>query len=115
MHEVSLIQSLVKIVEEHSAAHGFKKVNSIRLSFGRMTHIEPKALETAFKIQSEGTVAFGATLEFTILPVIIYCFTCESEHEVGRFEFTKCPGCGSDEVQVVGGTEELQLLEMDVD
>ncbi|MBN1573677.1 MAG: hydrogenase maturation nickel metallochaperone HypA [Deltaproteobacteria bacterium] len=115
MHEVSLIQSLIKIVEEHSATHGFKKVSLMRLSFGRMTHIEPKALELAFKVQSEGTVAFGATLEFKILPVIIYCFKCNKEYEVGRFEFTKCPGCGADEVQVVGGTEELQLLEMDVD
>jgi hydrogenase nickel incorporation protein HypA/HybF len=115
MHEVSLIQSLISIVEEHSVTHGFKRVNSMKLSFGRMTHIEPKALEMAFKVQSDGTVAAGATLEFKILPVIIYCFSCEKENEVGRFEFTKCPGCGADEVQVIGGTEELQLLEMDVD
>jgi hydrogenase nickel incorporation protein HypA/HybF len=115
MHEVSLIQSLISIVEEHSVTHGFKRVNSMKLSFGRMNHIEPKALELAFKIQSEGTVASGATLEFEILPVVVHCFSCNGEHEVDRFEFTECPVCGKDEVQVVGGTEDLKLLEMDVD
>ncbi len=115
MHEVSLIQSLIKIVGEHSLTHGFKKVNTIKLSFGRMNHIEPKALDLAFKVQSEGTVAFGATLEYLILPVVVHCFKCNEDSEVDRFEFTECPKCGADEVQVVGGTEELKLLEMDVD
>lgn len=110
-----MIQSLLNIVEEHSVTHGFKKVNSMKLSFGRMNHIEPKALELAFKIQSEGMVAFGAILEFQILPVVIHCFKCNKEYEVDRFEFTQCPKCQTDEVQVVGGTEDLKLLEMDVD
>ena len=115
MHELSLIQSLLNIVEEHSVTHGFKRVNTIKLSFGSMNHIEPKALEFAFKAQSAGTKADGATLEFTILPVIIYCFQCDKEHEVDRFEFIPCPVCGTNEVEVVGGTEDLKLLEMDVD
>lgn len=115
MHELSLIQSLLNIVQEHSVTHGFKKVNSLKLSFGCMNHIEPKALEFAFKSQSAGTKADGAILEFTILPVIIYCFQCNKKYEVDRFEFIPCPVCGTNEVEVVGGTEDLKLLEMDVD
>ena len=112
---MSLIQSLLNIVEEHSVTHDFKKVNSLKLSFGRMNHIEPHSLEFAFKVQSKGTRAEGAKLEFEILPVVIHCFRCSDDFEVDRFEFTSCPKCRTGEVRVVGGTEDLRLLEMEVD
>lgn len=112
---MSLIQSLLNIVEEHSVTHDFKKVNSLKLSFGQMNHIEPHSLEFAFKVQSKGTKAEGAKLEFEILPVVIHCFRCSDDFEVDRFEFTSCPKCRTGEVKVVGGTEDLRLLEMEVD
>ena len=112
---MSLIQSLLNIVEEHSVTHDFKKVNSLKLSFGRMNHIEPHSLEFAFKLQSKGTRAEGAKLEFEILPVVIHCFRCEEDFEVDRFDFTSCPKCRTGEVKVIGGTEDLRLVEMEVD
>jgi len=115
VHEMSLIQSLLNIVEEHSVTHGFKKVNSMKLSFGRMNHIEPGSLEFAFNVQSRGTKAEGATLEFEIFPVVIHCFRCSKDFEVDRFEFTSCPKCRMGEVKVIGGTEDLRLIEMEVD
>ncbi len=80
-----------------------------------MNHIEPSSLEFAFKVQSKGTKADGAILEFEILPVVIHCFRCNSDFEVDRFEFTSCPECRMGEVNVIGGTEDLRLIEMEVD
>jgi hydrogenase nickel incorporation protein HypA/HybF len=112
MHELSLTQSLLNIVEDYAA--DYSKVKSLKLSFGRMSSIEPRALEFAFEVSSKGTKAEGACLELSILPVVIHCFICEKDLELDTYNVV-CPCCGKEEVILVGGTEELKLLEMDVE
>jgi len=115
MHEMSLVSSLLEIVEEYAQKNEFEKVLSMRLTFGRMTHIEPHALTMAFDALSPGTKAEGAELEFTVLPVEISCTDCGKESEVDRFSYTVCPLCGGTAVVVVRGTEELRLVDMMVE
>lgn len=114
MHELSLTESILEIIEEYAISHGFKRVNTLKLSFGRLSCIDPKALEFAFQVQSRGTRADGARLAFDLQPAVMYCFSCEQEYEVDRYTAT-CPHCGTDDVMLTGGTEELKLVEMDVD
>lgn len=114
MHELSLVHSLLDIVREHSRQHGFSRVNVLRLQYGRLSCIDRQAIEFAFSVLSPGTAAAGAHLEFDIVPGRIYCFGCGAEFEQERFTGV-CPGCGAAQVHLTGGTEELQLVEMDVD
>jgi len=114
MHELSLTLSILNIVQEYAEKHGFNNVNSLKLTFGRLSSVEPSALEFAFEIQSKGTKAEGATLEFLIKPIIIHCSSCDGDQEVETYT-GMCPQCQGTEVLLVAGTEELQLLEMDVD
>lgn len=114
MHELSLISSLLDIVEEHAVKHHFTKVNVLKLSFGRLSCIEPRALEFAFAVQSKGTRAEGATLEFDIHPAVISCLSCEEDFSIPSFPAV-CPACGGSDCVLKGGSEELRLIEMDVD
>ena len=114
MHELYLAESVLNIVQEYAARQQFKKVNSILLSFGRLSCIEPKSLQFAFEVQARETPAQNAVLQFKILPSVLHCFSCGKDLEVDICEGT-CPQCRGEEVLLVGGTEELQLLEMDVD
>ncbi len=114
MHELSLTQSIMDIIEDYAQRHRFEKVNSLKLSFGRLASIEPKALSFAFNVLSKETKAEGAKMEFDILPVVIYCMSCEKEVEVGGYTAI-CPHCDGEEVMLTGGTEELKLVELDVD
>lgn len=114
MHELYLAESVLNIAEEYAAKQQFKKVNSILLSFGCLSCIEPKSLQFAFEVQARETLAKDAALQFKILPPVVHCFSCGKDLEVSAFEGT-CPECRGDEVLLVGGTEELQILEMDVD
>lgn len=114
MHEMSLTQSILDIIEEHATTHGFRTVHSIRLSFGRLSGIEPQALQFAFEVLSEGTRAAGARLLFDILPISLYCMQCEQTHAVPAYT-ARCPRCQGEEIMLAGGTEELKLIEMDVD
>ena len=79
MHELSLAQSLLDIVEDYARREGFNRVISLKLSFGRLSGIDPGAFEFAFAIQAEGTKAEGAQLEFDIRPAVLYCMACEKE------------------------------------
>jgi hydrogenase nickel incorporation protein HypA/HybF len=114
MHELYLAESVLNIVQEYAAKQQFKKVNSIVLSFGRLSCIEPKSLQFAFEVQARETLAEDAALQFKIFPSVLHCFSCGEDLEVEIYEGT-CPRCKGEEVLLVGGTEELQILEMDVD
>jgi hydrogenase nickel incorporation protein HypA/HybF len=114
MHELYLAESILNIVQDYAAKQHFKKVNSISLSFGRLSCIESKSLQFAFEVQAKDTLAENALLDFKILPAVIHCFSCEKDLEVETYSAI-CPACGGEEVLLTGGTEELQILEMDVD
>jgi len=114
MHELSLVQSLLEIVEEQARRTPFARVTSLLVSFGRHSCIDPKALEFAFSIQSQGTKSEGAVLRFDIRPVTLYCLRCEKEWSPPSFTGT-CPNCDGFEVLLTGGTEEMKLIEIEAD
>lgn len=114
MHELYLAESILNIVRDYAVKQKFSKVNSIMLSFGRMSCIEQKSLQFAFEVQARDTLAEKATLVFKILPAVIHCFSCTKDLEVETFSAV-CPSCGGAEVILTAGTETLRILEMDVD
>jgi len=115
VHELSLIQSLLTIIDEQAKEHEFTRVNQINLSCGRLSTVEPQALQFAFEAISPATICAGAQLNLTILPLKIHCFTCNREFESETADPTTCPHCRGDQVMITGGRQELQLLELDVD
>jgi hydrogenase nickel incorporation protein HypA/HybF len=114
MHELYLAESILNIVQEYALRQNFSKVNSISLSFGRLSCIESKSLQFAFEVQAKDTLAEKASLDFQILPAVIHCFSCEKDLEVETYSAI-CSKCGGEEVILTSGTEELRILEMDVD
>lgn len=114
MHELYLAESILHIITDYEKRNGFKKVNSMCLSYGRLSCVDPKTLQFAFGVQAKNTVAEGAKLNFQVLPAIIHCFSCEKDIEVQTIT-GNCPDCSSLDVLLVAGTEELKILELDVD
>ena len=115
MHELSLIQSLLTIIDEHAKQHGFTRVNQVNLSCGRLSSVEPQALDFAFKTLTPSGICAGAQLELTILPMKIHCVTCNQEFASEGADPTSCPHCRGDQIMVTDGWQELQLVELDVD
>jgi hydrogenase nickel incorporation protein HypA/HybF len=110
---MSLTASIIDIIKDYAKKHSFSRVNTIKLSYGALSCIEPKSLELAFEILSKDTLAQGAKLEYDVRPIVISCLACERESIVD--DFPAICQCGSSEVILTAGTEELQLLEMDVE
>ena len=114
MHELSLVNSLLDIVDDYARREAFSRVTSLHLSMGRLSCVDRQSLRFAFEVQAQGTKAEGARLDLDVLPAVIYCFACGSETQQDRFD-ALCPKCASNQVSLTGGTEELQLIDMDVE
>ena len=114
MHELSLANALLELIESQLAERGFERVNSFSLSCGRLAGVEESCLRTAIEQLVLGHPAVANRFEIDWLPVRTSCFDCGLEIEAQAYRGA-CPGCGSYKVLLTGGTEELKLTEMDVD
>lgn len=114
MHEMALTASIMDIIAEYAHKHRFSKVKIVKLSFGALSCIEPMALEFAFGVLSKGTLAEGARLEYDIRPIVVTCLDCEQDSAVEEFP-SPCPLCKASDVVLKAGTEDLRVVEMEVD
>lgn len=66
MHEQSLIINLLKHIESIAKENGARKVKSIKIKLGALSHTSPEHFREHFDPLAKGTVADGADLEFLI-------------------------------------------------
>lgn len=104
MHEMSLAESILQIVEDAAAKQGFKRVSEVRLEIGALAGVEPEALTFCLDVVFRGSVAAGARVELERLPGQGFCLDCgETVPVMARYD--ACPKCGGYQVQATGGTE----------
>ena len=114
MHELSIARALVDEVEKIAVAERAQRVVSLTVQVGALSGVDPHALEWAFPVAAEGTVAGQARLEIESVPARAECNACGAEYEPG-FPFFACERCGSENVRLSGGRELLiHSVEMDI-
>jgi len=113
MHEVSLIEDVIAMVQQEQAKHAFARVNSIKLKVGALGHAEPEALRFCFDAVATGTIAAGSRLEIEIIPGEGWCADCRSNVPLDD-RFGACPICAGGRVRMTGG-DVLRLAEMEVE
>jgi len=115
MHEFSIVQSLLGLIEEYARENKAKSVTKVVVSIGVLSGVEPHLLEMAFNTFKEGTVAEKAELVMEIEKLRIRCMDCGKESEKEELN-ALCPECGSLNTQIVGGQDMfLKSLELEVD
>ncbi|HHI71847.1 MAG TPA: hydrogenase maturation nickel metallochaperone HypA [Rhodobacteraceae bacterium] len=113
MHEMSICESILGVIEEQAAAQSFCKVRRVRLEIGPLAGVETEALRFSFDVVTRGSLAEGAALEILEPPVTAWCMPCAVPVKVGQ-RYDACPKCGSHQVQISGG-DELRIKDMEVD
>jgi hydrogenase nickel incorporation protein HypA/HybF len=103
MHEMSIAESVLGIVEESARREGFGRVKEVRLEIGRLAAVEVEALRFCFDAVVRGSLAEGARLEIDETPGSAWCFGCSATVPVGA-RGDPCPACGGFQLQVNGGT-----------
>jgi len=66
MHELSLIDPLLRRLEAVAAAEGARRVRGVRVWLGALSQCSPAHFSGHFAAAARGTVADGARLEFTL-------------------------------------------------
>lgn len=104
MHELSVVQGLLRILEEEAARNHAGRVVRVHLQVGLLSCVEYRTLTGCFEICAEGTVAEGAELVCETMPVHAVCKACGHRFEMMKRRFF-CPECGSDELELSGGRD----------
>ncbi|HEV1996612.1 MAG TPA: hydrogenase maturation nickel metallochaperone HypA [Candidatus Dormibacteraeota bacterium] len=104
MHELSIAQSIVEMVDEVAEREGAKRVSTINLRLGAMSSVVEEALLFSFDLVAAGTAAEGARLAVEKVPLVVFCPHCDAERTLSSPVFT-CPLCGSPTHTVVSGKE----------
>ncbi len=113
MHEVSIAQGLLKILEEQCKEHKVSRVTRVHLRIGTLSAIVPDALTFAFEMVSQDTMAKGAELDIEIVPAKGRCDKCDIEFEVDETMFL-CPQCDGVAAELVCG-KELDVTEIEAE
>ncbi len=112
MHEMSICQGLLDQVERIAEEQRAARVDSIVLSIGPLSGVEPDLLSRAFEIARLHTVAENAVLEIRTGPVVVECRNCSTRGEA-KVNHLVCPSCGDWQVDLLEG-DELLLLRLEV-
>jgi hydrogenase nickel incorporation protein HypA/HybF len=113
MHEMSLCESVLQIMEAQARSQGFSRVHRVRLEIGALAGVELEAMRFGFEVVTRGTLADGAVLEIIELPGRAWCLECSRQVAVDR-RYDPCPGCGGYSLRVTGG-DELRIKDLEVD
>ena len=113
MHEMSIAESLVDLIEEQGCSQQFSRVRLIRVKLGALGHVEPKALRFCFDAVSRGTIAEGADLDLETVAGEGWCARCSRSFAIAA-RYDICPVCGQSHVRMTAG-DELRLAELEVE
>lgn len=111
MHEMSIAQSLLQIIQQEMEKHPAAKLELVRVKHGQLTHIVPGSLYFAFEVLTKDTPLENAVLELEEIPLKVACGGCgaefepESEHPL----LMPCPFCGEECGHTVLSGKELYL------
>ena len=113
MHEMSLCEGVLQILEEKAFSHGFSKVKTVWLEIGRLSGVDPDAMRFSFEVVCRGTLADQARLEIIEVPGKAWCMMCEKTVNIDE-RYDACPECGGYPLRVTGG-DEMRVKELEVE
>lgn len=113
MHELSVTQGIMQIVEAEAKKNNVKKVLSIKLMVGQLSGVMPQLIQDYFELIAMGTVVEGAKLVIERVPATIECLECKEVSAIDRMRL-RCPKCNGIEVKIVTG-KEFYIDSMEVD
>ena len=113
MHEMSLCEGILEVLQEQANAHNFSRVKTVWLEIGKLSSVEPDAMRFGFDVVMKGSLAESAALEIIELPGQAWCFQCQKTVEIAQ-RYDSCPDCGAYQLEINGG-EQMRIKELEVE
>ena len=105
MHELPVIEKVLKIVLAHAGKNNVRQVVAISLQVGSLSDLEDEWMQRYFDYMSKGTIAQGAKLKIERMPVILQCNSCDVSYNVEPAVIgdAACPKCKSKDKKLTSG------------
>ncbi|KKI99968.1 hydrogenase maturation nickel metallochaperone HypA [Prochlorothrix hollandica] len=112
MHEVSLMAQTLAIALEQAQHQGATQIQRLRMRIGAQAGVVPEALQFAFEVGIQDTIAAGASLDIETVPVSCFCEPCQRDFQPDDW-FYQCPQCQTLSDRVLAGRE-IELVSLEV-
>lgn len=113
MHEMSLCEGVLQVLETEASKQGFNKVKAVWLEIGDLSSVEPEAMLFSFDVVTKNTLADSAKLNIINIPGDAWCMQCSKSVSVKQ-RFDECPECGGYQLQITSG-DEMKIKELEVE
>lgn len=113
MHEMSLCEGVLQIIESEAKKQQFTRVKRVIIDVGVLSGVEIAAFEFAFEVVMRGSIAETSLLEINELPAEAWCMPCAEAVTITE-HYSPCPKCDSYQLQVSSG-DELKVKELEVE
>jgi hydrogenase nickel incorporation protein HypA/HybF len=114
MHEITLCQRALELIEQQAVAHGAKRITGVWLKIGAFSCVETSALSFCFDLVCRGTIAEGCKLHLEEQEAECWCESCQQYVTLLTQRVRRCPQCNSDTLQIVAD-DGLQIRRIEID
>jgi len=113
MHEMSIAQNILEIIQDHIHEEDAPNVRSIKIRIGELAGVVHDSLTFCFSTMVSGTPLQKATLDIVTIPVTAHCNACGKENRLEYGVFV-CSLCNSFDIRIMTGSE-LNVVEIELD
>ncbi len=112
MHELSLCESVLQVIEQQAQAENYQTVTAVYLEIGALYGVDPEAMRFCFDSVVQGSLAANARLEIIEIAGQAWCSSCNTNVLVEQ-RYESCPNCGSYPLQINDG-DQMRIKQLEV-
>ena len=113
MHEMSLCEGIVEILESEAKKQSYSRVKKVWLEIGKLAAVEIDAMYFCYDMVVKDTVADNSELVIREIQAEAKCRQCKQEMMVDS-RFDACVSCGSYDLEIIQG-EQMKIKELEVE
>ena len=104
MHEMSIAEGIIEVVERTAKANQVDRIKSVTIEVGELAGVDIPSLEFAWKSVTLNSPAEGAELKIERPDGVAWCMDCSKSVPFHKYG-SACPECGGFNLTPTGGTE----------
>ena len=112
MHEISLMEQTLTIILETAHQENATKIHRLNMRVGAVSGVVPEALQFAFDVTTQGTIAAAAELNIELVPTLCHCTECNQNFAPIDLIY-QCEHCGSLSNKIIQG-KEIEIVSLEI-
>lgn len=104
MHELGVVISIVKNVEDFAKSNNVSKIDTLVLQVGELSAMIPRYIEACYPAAVQNSMLQDTKLEIEIIPGNGMCKSCKTVFNL-LANNNKCSSCGSEQWEILSGKE----------